>query len=274
MAKSAGRTGRDFSDRVIRDLRERVAFMCSNPLCRRLTVKAAFEGNKPVRSGKAAHILSAGKAGPRSKEGMDDKECCGFDNGLWLCDACARLIDDDESKYPPDLLQKWKLDAEEYVRELVTQDTRLRQLQGMVSPMLSALRILTAVPGPGARFDQTFEPPGSIGIARMLIESEQLVFERGFQQEANLIKGIGDELNSIYTEIRNNTSNAHLDISTWKDEVIRTVMIAVMRFSEESYNRYKETESGMVINKINAVRNEGQHVRPCETAHSPDGTTL
>jgi hypothetical protein len=271
MAKSAGRKGRDFSDRVIRDLRERVAFMCSNPLCRRLTVKAAFERNVPVRSGKAAHIFSAGKTGPRSKEDMDDKECSGFDNGIWLCDTCARTIDDDESKYPPNLLQKWKMEAEEYVRGLVTQDTRLRQLQTMLSPTLSALRLLTAVPGPGVSVDQTFEPPGGIGIARMLIESEQLLFEREFQQEADMIKAIGSELESIYMEIRSNALNAYLDISTWKDEIIRTVMIDIMRFNEESFNRYKTTESRMVENKITAVKDQGRGVRQCKTAHKPNG---
>ena len=68
-----------------------------------------------------------------------------FDNGIWLCDKCEREVDDNQSVYKTEELLKWKLDAENYVETLVTQDTRLRQLRILTQNSLSALRILSAI---------------------------------------------------------------------------------------------------------------------------------
>ena len=43
---------------------------------------------------------------------LDSKERQHISNGIWLCAACATLIDKDEKSYPIELLQKWKTDAE------------------------------------------------------------------------------------------------------------------------------------------------------------------
>src|SRR6266850_4220314 len=136
------RAGRDFSADTKRRLRERVAYMCSNPLCRRLTVRPQTGSFDVVRQGKAAHICAASPGGPRSNKMMSDQECCSFQNGIWLCDICARFVDDNRAAHPEAMLLAWKTEAEIYVAELSTQDTRLRQLRGMVKHTLSALRIL------------------------------------------------------------------------------------------------------------------------------------
>jgi hypothetical protein len=264
----AGRKNREFSERVKEQLRERVAFMCSNPLCRRLTVKAAFEGNDSVRSGDAAHIHSAGK-GPRFDPAMTNHECRAFENGIWLCSNCAREVDDNNSQYSAATLRKWKADAEEYVQGLVTQDTRLRQLQDMVSGVLTSIRILTALPGPDASFDQTFHSSAGIPLTRTLIESEQLLFERGFREEADSINKIRGELTSLYRDIEKNQTAEYLDISKWKNGAIHTVMCGVMRFSEESYERYRNTESLMVNDRISEIVERGERVRESEIQHSP-----
>ncbi|MCU1382796.1 MAG: hypothetical protein JWL71_1493 [Acidobacteria bacterium] len=35
------------------------------------------------------------------------------ENGVWLCQTCAKLVDNDEARYPADLLRGWKQKAEE-----------------------------------------------------------------------------------------------------------------------------------------------------------------
>lgn len=136
---SSRRQNREFSQAVRQRLAERVAFMCSNPLCRRLTVKRAAEGDGVVHQGKASHILPASPSGPRAgKAGQADELCRSLENGIWLCDICAREVDDNRANYPVVTLHQWKDEAEHYVEELVTQDTRLRQLRGMLSPLLSS----------------------------------------------------------------------------------------------------------------------------------------
>ncbi|MCK2184103.1 hypothetical protein [Halomonas getboli] len=35
-----------------------------------------------------------------------------MENGIWLCQSCAKLIDNDESRYPVALLRQWKVEAE------------------------------------------------------------------------------------------------------------------------------------------------------------------
>src|SRR4029077_4446327 len=128
------------------------------------------------------------------RNSMSDEECRSFENGIWLCDICARLVDDDRADYQKATLRAWKKGAEIYVAELSTQDTRLRQLRGLVAHTLSALRILTALPGPGPRVDQTFQDAGDIPLARRFIESEQLLFENDFLDEAEKVRVIGGEL--------------------------------------------------------------------------------
>src|SRR5258708_6258725 len=106
------RIGRDFPELIKQRLRERVAFMCSHPLCRRLTVKRSSEGDGIVRQGKAAHIHAAGLGGPRADPGQSEEMCRSFENGVWLCDICAREVDDNRVKYPAELLRQWKAEAE------------------------------------------------------------------------------------------------------------------------------------------------------------------
>jgi hypothetical protein len=240
-----------------------VAYMCSNPLCRRLTIRPQSGSFSAVRQGKAAHISGAAPRSARSKSTMSDEECRSFENGIWLCDICARLVDDNRAEYPEATLRKWKTGAEIYVAELSTQDTRLRQLRGLVAQTLSALRILTALPGPGPRVDQTFQDAGSISVARRLIESEQLLFENGFLDEAEKVQKIWGELASrVHVAVSRNPENTFLDISGWKNKQVRVLMIEVMRFSEKSYERYLDREMWMVRDAQAQLLAKGAKIHP------------
>ncbi len=101
----------DFPEKIIKILQERVGNRCSR--CRCLTSGPNTAPEKATRIGVAAHITAAAKSGPRYDESLTVEERKSIQNGIWLCQNCARLIDVDVRKYPVELINQWKLQAEE-----------------------------------------------------------------------------------------------------------------------------------------------------------------
>ncbi|GAA0308891.1 hypothetical protein GCM10009087_18650 [Sphingomonas oligophenolica] len=64
----------------------------------------------------AAHITAAAPGGPRYNPTLTQQERSGSGNGIWLCVQCSNLIDKDASAYPVEILQNWKVKAEERAR--------------------------------------------------------------------------------------------------------------------------------------------------------------
>lgn len=102
----------DFSQKVKDILCERVGGKCSNPDCRRETKGPHSDSKKRVSIGQAAHITAATKGGPRYDPNMTSEQRKSIDNGIWLCDSCAKMIDSDANQYPVELLKMWKSTAE------------------------------------------------------------------------------------------------------------------------------------------------------------------
>lgn len=102
----------DFAKPTIEILAKRVAYICSNPDCKRTTIGANEEFNKTTNIGIAAHITAASEGGPRYDASLKEEQRRHINNGIWLCSNCAALIDRDFKKYTVDLLNKWKSDAE------------------------------------------------------------------------------------------------------------------------------------------------------------------
>lgn len=101
----------DFTPTVKTKLAKRVAFICSNPSCQKLTIGPNTK-NGMNNIGVAAHICAASPGGPRYDETMTEIERKSIDNGIWLCQSCAKLIDSDVSKYTVKLLKDWKEEME------------------------------------------------------------------------------------------------------------------------------------------------------------------
>lgn len=101
--------------------------MCA--LCGRLLV---FEdAGKDVNIGEKAHIIPHSPGGPRKKDrkasGMTEEEINTADNLILLCRVCHKIVDNNEEKYPPDLLRKRKKEHEEWVL------TRLRNVETSIA---------------------------------------------------------------------------------------------------------------------------------------------
>ena len=102
----------DFSKQTIEKLAKRVGYHCSKPDCRAITVGPKQGNDDAAVLGQAAHICAASPGGPRYDPLMTREQRKSFDNGIWLCEKCARLIDVDYEAYPVERLVKWKKDAE------------------------------------------------------------------------------------------------------------------------------------------------------------------
>jgi len=103
----------DFSKKTVDALAKRVGYLCSKPDCRRSTVGPHTDVEKATITGTAAHITAAANGGPRYDGSLTPQQRQHIDNGIWLCSYHAVLIDKDEDAFPPPLLKKWKLDAEQ-----------------------------------------------------------------------------------------------------------------------------------------------------------------
>jgi hypothetical protein len=103
----------DFSKQTIETLADRAGNRCSNPGCRQPTSGPRTEPDRAVNIGVAAHITAASEGGPRYDPALTPEERRHADNGLWLCQNCAKLVDNDATAYPVDLLRAWKLVAED-----------------------------------------------------------------------------------------------------------------------------------------------------------------
>lgn len=105
---------RDEFDKEVKEiLARRVGYLCSNPNCRKLTSGPQTDPTKALNIGVAAHITAASSGGCRYNASLSSQERKSVINGIWLCQNCAKLIDNDEQKYTVELLLEWKKTAEQ-----------------------------------------------------------------------------------------------------------------------------------------------------------------
>ena len=103
----------DFDAKTKETLARRVGYRCSNPDCRKLTSGPQEDPTKALSIGVAAHITAASEGGPRYDDSLSAEERSSVDNGIWLCQNCAHLIDSDVQRYTVGLLREWKRQAEQ-----------------------------------------------------------------------------------------------------------------------------------------------------------------
>lgn len=104
----------NFTPSVKHKLAERVLYACSNPNCRKITIGPDSK-NGVNNIGVAAHICAAAPGGPRYDKKMTEEERKNIENGIWLCQSCAKLIDSDENKFTVELIKTWKERTENIV---------------------------------------------------------------------------------------------------------------------------------------------------------------
>ena len=103
----------EFDQRTKETLAKRVCYRCSNPNCCKLTSGPHEDPSKSVNIGVAAHITAAAPGGKRYSSEISSEARKSIDNGIWLCQNCAKLIDSDEIKYSGNLLIEWRSQSEQ-----------------------------------------------------------------------------------------------------------------------------------------------------------------
>jgi hypothetical protein len=109
-------------------LAKRVAFRCSNPGCRQPTSGPQIDPTKTINLGVAAHITAASGDGPRYDSSFTPEMRSAITNGIWLCQTCAKQVDNDPARYSVSLLQQWKQSAERFA--LTDLETRSHATSG------------------------------------------------------------------------------------------------------------------------------------------------
>ncbi len=94
----------------------RVAGYCSNPQCGNPTSGPHTDSDKSVNVGVAAHITAAAEGGPRYDKALSSAERASAENGTWLCQKCAKLIDSDEKRFTVPVIREWRYLAETAAR--------------------------------------------------------------------------------------------------------------------------------------------------------------
>jgi hypothetical protein len=102
----------DFPRPVLETLAKRVGYRCSNPECRKPTSGPHTDGAKAVNVGVGSHITAASPGGPRYDPSLTQEQRRSQENGVWLCQNCGKLVDNDESRYTPAVLREWRRVAE------------------------------------------------------------------------------------------------------------------------------------------------------------------
>ena len=89
-------------------LAKRVGLRCSNPNCRKLTSGPQLDSAGSINIGVAAHISAASLNGPRYDQQLTSEARKSIENGIWLCQNCAKMIDNDPNLYSTSILLEWK----------------------------------------------------------------------------------------------------------------------------------------------------------------------
>ncbi len=98
-----------FADGLKRELRMAVGGYCSAPHCGNQTVGFDPSKRQEIHNGEAAHM--SGQRGPRVDTLPQGVGLNSFENGIWLCRICHRLVDQIPDLYPRETLERWKAHA-------------------------------------------------------------------------------------------------------------------------------------------------------------------
>jgi hypothetical protein len=170
----------DFGEDAKRILAARVGNRCSNPRCRALTSGPQDDPTKALNVGIAAHITAASPGGPRYDSALSPEARCQADNGIWLCQTCGKLVDNDVTQFPAHLLRAWKTIAEHEARYTIGKTAALtpnvgdpsRETQSAAvppKPKHNIRLVETAIISAHADGNKIFKSPQNLGDFKALV---------------------------------------------------------------------------------------------------------
>lgn len=118
----------DFPAATKQKLAARAGHKCSNPACLAPTSGPHHAQDGAVNVGVAAHISGASPNGPRYDATLTAAERRNIKNGVWLCQNCAKHVDDDKCGFHDTVLHQWKASAEREAKQQVGKTQPKRSL--------------------------------------------------------------------------------------------------------------------------------------------------
>jgi hypothetical protein len=195
----------DFSQQIKRTLAQRVGYICSNPKCRTSTSGPHTIPSKSIIVGVAAHITAAAPGGPRYDPNLLETQRRSPENGIWLCQNCAKLIDSDWNLFTKEILFSWKFQAEESQFQKISAPPLDDQIEDKEKrATLKALILKSGGAGFHAFFDNDVEiPVGTISFR---------IFNVAFQEDIKILDFIGGITQNRISLIIKHNQTAHLNI--------------------------------------------------------------
>lgn len=156
----------DFSEESKRVIANRAGNRCSRPSCRALTSGPQVDPIRALNVGVAAHITAASAGGPRFDPILSSAKRRHPHNGIWLCQTCAKLLDNDPLRFPADELRRWKRETED---EALSQIGRAIESPQRSDPDIAIRELLKRIPSRAE--------PLSAYLAEALALAQQLGFK-------------------------------------------------------------------------------------------------
>lgn len=121
MENKGNKSNRDeFLKNIKEKLAKRAGFKCSFPDCNAQTTGPSYESDDSVSNvGVACHIEAAAPGGSRFNSTMTKMQRSSIENGIWLCQTHAKLIDSDRVTYSVEVLKQYKKKHEEKMKGLI-----------------------------------------------------------------------------------------------------------------------------------------------------------
>ena len=183
-----GNSSRDeFTAKTKDQIAKRAGLLCSFPGCSRPTVGSNDAGDGEISIGVAAHICAAALGGPRYDPRMTTEDRKSTNNGIWLCQNHAKVIDSQPSEYSAERLREWKSQAQKDAWQRVRDSPEVAHAQLDAEPhaliRTAAARDLEVYRGsdnwPSSAIPLTLEIDGinvsTPALAKVLIERGDLV---------------------------------------------------------------------------------------------------
>lgn len=124
-----------------------------------------FRSFFPRALGVAAHITAASPGGPRYDPKLSSEERSGHGNGIWLCQNCAKLVDNDPALFSVDVLKTWKNSAEEESKGRVGKtSTSIIRGSGNSIEIIEALRAIQRGQRPDRKIVEKLHQEGLIEV--------------------------------------------------------------------------------------------------------------
>lgn len=228
----------DFSDLVKKTLAARVGNLCSNPGCRALTSGPQENPARSLNIGVGAHITAASSGGPRYDPNLLPEERSAPSNGIWLCQNCAKLIDNDPSRFTVELLQRWKSAAESEARERIGKTAAANTSPSFGLKLNDRVRIAPTIPKSAEQVEWLIigEPEGNL-LLRKSDSDAQVEIPVSFIEKVHRFSGTTGILIQIAGRLQWKSVNQYWQLMSEKPESSTRGQLGFSKYVDFDYPR-------------------------------------